>query len=132
MEWTTKPDALGGTWYEGYVDGYFVYARVFEEPSKFGINDGRMTALVIAPDKATVLDARVNYDCGYREFTITGAGTAMCPLRNIALSWNMCMLAFTMTTSTGRWKNANIGGTWSFEHARAACPVQTRSLLREE
>ncbi|MHB1683526.1 MAG: DUF7678 domain-containing protein [Bacilli bacterium] len=67
MEWTTKPGPFGGTWYEGYVDGYFVYARVFEEPSRFGINDGRMTALVIAPHKAAVLDARVNYDCGWVE-----------------------------------------------------------------
>ena len=66
MEWTMKPSAFGGTWYEGYVDGYFVYARVFQDPSKFGINDGRISALIIAPHQGSgVRDALVNYDRGW-------------------------------------------------------------------
>ena len=71
MEWTMKPSQFGGIWYEGYVDGYFVYARVFQDPSKFGINDGRISALIIAPHQGSgVRDALVNYDPGYHGFRV--------------------------------------------------------------
>ncbi|MHB1956237.1 MAG: DUF7678 domain-containing protein [Sulfobacillus sp.] len=71
MEWTMKPSQFGGIWYEGYVDGYFVYARVFQDPSKFGINDGRISALIIAPHRGSgVRDALVNYDRGYHGFRV--------------------------------------------------------------
>lgn len=65
-DFTVKPSHFGGTWYEGTVDGYYVHARVFEEPSKFGINDGRISALMVVPKKGDGLfHALVNYDRGW-------------------------------------------------------------------
>ena len=65
-ELTMKPSPFGGTWYEGFVDGYYVHARVFDESSKFGINDGRISALMIVPRKGDgLLHALVNYDRGW-------------------------------------------------------------------
>ena len=65
-EFITKPSHFGGTWYEGYVDGYYVYARVFDEPSQFGIHDGRISALMVVPKKGDGLfHAVVNYDRGW-------------------------------------------------------------------
>lgn len=65
-EFSVKPSHFGGTWYEGVVDGYYVHARVFDEPSKFGINDGRISALMVAPRKGDGLfHALVNYDRGW-------------------------------------------------------------------
>ncbi|EJY56440.1 50S ribosomal protein L10 [Alicyclobacillus hesperidum URH17-3-68] len=65
-EFTVKPSHFGGTWYEGYVEGYYVHARVFDEPSKFGINDGRISALMVVPKKGDGLfHALVNYDRGW-------------------------------------------------------------------
>lgn len=65
-EFTVKPSQFGGTWYEGVVDGYYVHARVFDEPSKFGINDGRISALMVVPRKGDgLLHALANYDRGW-------------------------------------------------------------------
>lgn len=65
-DFTVKPSHFGGTWYEGSVDGYYVYARVFDEPSKFGINDGRISALMVVPRKGDGLfHALANYDRGW-------------------------------------------------------------------
>lgn len=65
-DFTVKPSPFGGTWYEGNVDGYYVHARVFDEPSKFGIGDGRISALMVVPKKGDGLfHALVNYDRGW-------------------------------------------------------------------
>lgn len=65
-DFTVKPSPFGGTWYEGHVDGYYVHARVFDEPSKFGINDGRISALMVVPKQGDGLSrALVNYDRGW-------------------------------------------------------------------
>lgn len=65
-DFAVKPSLFGGTWYEGNVDGIYVYARVFDEPSKFGIGEGRISALMIVPQKGDGLSrALVNYDRGW-------------------------------------------------------------------
>lgn len=65
-DFTVKPSHFGGTWYEGNVDGYYVHARVFDEPSKFGIGDGRISTLMVVPKKGDGLfHALVNYDRGW-------------------------------------------------------------------
>lgn len=62
-EFVRKTSPFGGTWYEGVVDGYYVHARVFDEPSRFGINDGRISGLMVVPKKGDGLfHALVNYD----------------------------------------------------------------------
>ncbi|MFC4767194.1 DUF7678 domain-containing protein [Effusibacillus consociatus] len=66
MKFLKKPSRFGGTWYEGEVDGYYVYVRVFEAPSKYGINDGKISALTIYRKKGDSLkDALANYDRGW-------------------------------------------------------------------
>lgn len=39
--------SLGGPWLEGYIGGRFFQARVFDNPSNYGIKRGRISNLVI-------------------------------------------------------------------------------------
>lgn len=41
----TKTD---GNWVEGVVDGHWFQAKVFTEPSEYGINDGRISKLCVS------------------------------------------------------------------------------------
>ena len=48
-------------WYEGYVDGYHYRAKVYDEGSIYGINEGRISKLWMSRDGRTV----VSYDRGW-------------------------------------------------------------------
>jgi len=39
--------SLGGPWLEGYVGGRYFQARVFDNPSKYGLKRGRISNLII-------------------------------------------------------------------------------------
>ena len=48
-------------WYKGYVDGYHYQAKVYDEGSIYGINEGRISKLWMSRDGRTV----VSYDRGW-------------------------------------------------------------------
>lgn len=51
---------------EGEVDDYFVQAQVFAEPSPYGIGKGRISRLVIYPNRQmNFRDHLANYDRGW-------------------------------------------------------------------
>lgn len=52
---TVFPDYIN--WVEGYADDTFFQAKLYDEPSPFGINGGRVSKLHI--------DGGVNYDRGW-------------------------------------------------------------------
>lgn len=60
-----------GPWFmgrrvEGEVDGYFVQAQVFSESSQYGIGKGRISRLVIYPNRQmNFRDHLANYDRGW-------------------------------------------------------------------
>ena len=49
-----------GNWYSGYEDGYEIEAKMFEEPSEFGIDGGRISKLWIRGNGELL-----NYDRGW-------------------------------------------------------------------
>ena len=60
-----------GGWVQGKIDGYHFEAKVFDEPSRFGIHEGRTSKLMIW-DEAKRLRTRnissaciMNYDRGW-------------------------------------------------------------------
>lgn len=60
-----------GSWFmgrrfEGEVDGYFVQAQVFSEPSKYGIAEGRISRLTVFPYQGAGFNRNLaNYDRGW-------------------------------------------------------------------
>ena len=48
-------------WYEGYLDGYHYQAKVYDEGSIYGINEGRISKLWMSRDGRTV----ASYDRGW-------------------------------------------------------------------
>ncbi|MBT2735119.1 hypothetical protein [Bacillus sp. ISL-7] len=52
---TMFPDYVN--WVEGYADGTWFQAKLFDEPSPYGINEGRVSKLHI--------DGGINYDRGW-------------------------------------------------------------------
>lgn len=48
-------------WYEGCMDGYHYQAKVYDEGSIYGINEGRISKLWMSRDGKTV----VSYDRGW-------------------------------------------------------------------
>ncbi len=69
-----KPrDAAG--WMKGRVDGHFFEAKVYDTPSDYGIDDGRVSKLCISSGAqwAGLNDAIFNYDRGL-DFDETPAG----------------------------------------------------------
>ncbi|THF74394.1 DUF7678 domain-containing protein [Cohnella fermenti] len=60
----------GSSWmgrrYVGEVDGYFVEAQVFDDPSEYGIAKGRISRLYIFPDAASGFNRRLSsYERGW-------------------------------------------------------------------
>lgn len=49
-------------WYEGRVDGYKVYAKVYPKPSEYGIDNGRISKLTILDSENNTI---ANYDRGW-------------------------------------------------------------------
>ena len=52
----------GNNWYEGRVDGYKIYAKVYPKPSEYGIDNGRISKLTIKDSENNTL---ANYDRGW-------------------------------------------------------------------
>lgn len=51
---------IDGAWYDGNIDGYHIQAKIFEEPSIFGIDSGRISKLWIKGNGELL-----NYDRGW-------------------------------------------------------------------
>lgn len=65
MAFQDKGTWFGGRRFEGEVDGYFVQAQVFTEPSKYGIAEGRVSRLTVYPDRSAGFNRNLtNYDRG--------------------------------------------------------------------
>lgn len=63
MPFQDKGSWFMGKRYEGEVSGYYVQAKVFSEPSKYGIAEGRISRLTVYPDRAAGFNRNVaNYD----------------------------------------------------------------------
>ena len=55
-----------GSWVDAIIDGYYVTAKVFSNPSMFGINSGRISKLTVVADTEWNYDKIVvNYDRGW-------------------------------------------------------------------
>ncbi|MCD1261262.1 hypothetical protein B5M42_020895 [Paenibacillus athensensis] len=60
-----------GSWYMGKrflgeVDGYYLEVQVFSEPSHYGIAQGRISRLIVYPDRSAQFNRKlVNYDRGW-------------------------------------------------------------------
>jgi hypothetical protein len=60
-----------GSWYlgrrlEGEVDGYFIQIQVFSEPSQYGIGKGKISRLVIYPNRqCSFKDKMAYFDRGW-------------------------------------------------------------------
>lgn len=52
-------------WLEGTCGGYKFQAMVFDEPSIYGINDGRISKLFITPDPKNWSKCTTEYDRGW-------------------------------------------------------------------
>ena len=52
--------ALKDFWYEGDIRGYKIQAKIFDEPSQFGIDNGRISKLWISGN-----GEELNYDRGW-------------------------------------------------------------------
>lgn len=50
MSKTLKIRHVGNFWFEGSYQGMFFQAKIFDEPSFYGINEGRVSKLVICDD----------------------------------------------------------------------------------
>jgi len=44
------PRDLGGGWMEGFIGKYKFQAKVYDEPSEYGIKDGRVSKLCVYDD----------------------------------------------------------------------------------
>ncbi|MEC0167355.1 DUF7678 domain-containing protein [Paenibacillus graminis] len=52
--------------YEGEIQGLYVQAQVFSEPSGYGINEGRISRLTVYPDRQKEFRKNLaNYDRGW-------------------------------------------------------------------
>jgi hypothetical protein len=66
MNFTEKGSWFMGKRFEGEVDGYFVEAQVFGEPSQYGISQGKISRLIIYPDRSAGFNrCLANYDRGW-------------------------------------------------------------------
>lgn len=66
MPFVEKGSWFMGKRFEGDVDGYFVQAQVFSEPSKYGIVEGRISRLQVYPDRSAGFSrCLANYDRGW-------------------------------------------------------------------
>ncbi|WP_019007437.1 DUF7678 domain-containing protein [Cohnella laeviribosi] len=66
MSFQEKGRWFMGRLFEGEVDGYFVQAQVFSEPSKYGIAEGRISRLTVYPDRSAGFNRNLaNYDRGW-------------------------------------------------------------------
>lgn len=66
MSFQDKGSWFMGRRFEGEVDGYFVQAQVFSEPSTYGIAEGRISRLTVYPDRAVGFNRNLtNYDRGW-------------------------------------------------------------------
>ncbi|WP_342477411.1 hypothetical protein NYE24_30650 [Paenibacillus sp. FSL H7-0350] len=55
-----------GCLYEGEVQGLYVQAQVFSEPSSFGIGEGRISRLTVYPNqRKEVVRCLANYERGW-------------------------------------------------------------------
>lgn len=71
MSFQEKGSWFMGRRFEGEVDGYFVQAQVFSEPSTYGIAEGRISRLTVYPDRAVGFNRNLtNYDRGYHGFRV--------------------------------------------------------------
>lgn len=65
------PRDIGNGWLEGFIGKYTFQAKVYDEPSTFGINDGRVSKLmvwdeVVRQEKSNIFTASIiNYDRGW-------------------------------------------------------------------
>jgi hypothetical protein len=65
------PRDIGGGWMEGFIGKYTFQAKVYDEPSTFGINDGRVSKLmvwdeVVRQKESNIFTASIiNYDRGW-------------------------------------------------------------------
>lgn len=55
----------GNHWVEGICGEYIFEAKLFDEPSMYGINEGRVSKLAIWPKGKTWASNIVNYDRGW-------------------------------------------------------------------
>jgi len=64
---TNNPEKVTGgnqLWREGVIDGFRYCAKVYDRPSRFGINDGRVSKLTITRNGNNWDQATFNYDRG--------------------------------------------------------------------
>lgn len=55
-----------GRLFEGELDGYFIQAQVFSEPSKYGIAEGRISRLTVFSNRSSGFNRNLaNYDRGW-------------------------------------------------------------------
>jgi len=64
------PRDLGDGWMEGYCGKYKFQAKVYDEPSEYGINDGRVSKLCVYDDvkrleESLVAATIISYDRGW-------------------------------------------------------------------
>lgn len=66
MRFIEKGSWFMGKRFDGEVDGYFVQAQVFSEPSRYGIAEGCISRLVVLPNpNAAFTQHLANYDRGW-------------------------------------------------------------------
>ena len=53
---------MGNNWFKGEIDGYIVSAKVYSEPSKFGIDNGKVSKLLISDKDDKEI---ISYDRGW-------------------------------------------------------------------
>lgn len=53
---------FNGNWVEGEIDGFTFTAKIFQEPSHYGIQGGRISALELKDDKG---EKELNYSRGW-------------------------------------------------------------------
>lgn len=56
---------MANHWLQGTVGSHFFQAQVFNEPSEWGINDGRVSRLAIRPMGETWAASIVSYERGW-------------------------------------------------------------------
>jgi hypothetical protein len=64
------PRDLGGGWMEGFIGKYKFQAKVYDEPSEYGIKDGRVSKLCVYDDtmrleKGMHAASIIEYDRGW-------------------------------------------------------------------
>jgi hypothetical protein len=66
MRFVEKGSWFMGQRFEGEVDGYFVQAQVFSEPSQYGIAEGRISRLTVYPNRGSGFNHNLtHYDRGW-------------------------------------------------------------------